>query len=147
LLLFTKMTKENESVADIFDWYCFNRIMKFREDHLTEFGEDLFKYECDSENGTPDRILKLSFTMPEKKISESYLECLEEMLANVFAGSATQITARSVKENCNKEVYEKLFPGEDDVVINIYFRKEVDRLAIELYNQLQTNKKVPEQSI
>ena len=133
------MSKENESVAEIFERYCFNKILEFQDEHINEFGNNLFDYASDVDNLLPDRKLILSFDLPEKEASESYLECLEEMLANVFAGAANKITIRTVKETCPRS-YDKHYPGKSPIIININFKKEADRIAIEYCQKMHAAK-------
>lgn len=143
MLLFTKMIKEQNkgrNVADDFKCFCSNKLLEFKEVHIKEYCEDLFEYASDTDNPVPDRKLIMSFDLPEKKVSESYLECLEEMLANVFEGAANKITIRTVKET-SPQTYERFYPGKNPIIIHVDFVREADRMASEYCSRIKKSEK------
>lgn len=139
------------NVADIFEWYCGLKNLDLNAAFKDEFGFSIFDDESNFEdeinhghNYAAVKSQKIGFTVPLITADKNFMSRLDKLVEKTFKKKGTIAQAfnlRDVKSESLKRIYDKFFPDETDIIINIAYSRNIDRIAHKEYLQVQEAKK------
>ncbi len=157
MLLFTKMENEKvivDNVHELFEWYCGRTVLNLGEAIRTEFGIDIHEKEdelhVNKGRDISGRYLKISFSVPKTSVDRNgiFLNCIEELVAEGQKGINSCVSVKSFRQHINYEstnkTWDNLCPDVDDILITVYFPRDIDVSIKQLYDAVQAAKEEPE---